>query len=127
MALSDQERQILEQMERELRIQDPDLASTMSSQPAPKAIREHKSYSPRRVATGIVIAVVGLILPLVGISVGPTWLAVLLGVAGFALMLVGVLMIAVPTEQGGTSQGKSVKSKSDFMTRQQQKWDQRKN
>nr|MDK8533720.1 DUF3040 domain-containing protein [Gleimia europaea] len=126
MALSDQERQILEQMERELRIQDPDLASTMSSQSAPKAIRVRKTYSPRRVATGIVLAVVGLILPLVGISIGPTWLAVLLGVVGFALMLFGVLMIAIPTEAGGASPGEAVKSKSNFMDRQQEKWDQRK-
>ena len=73
MALSEQERQILEQMERELRREDPDLASTLSAQAQTVQRPGRKGYSPRRVATGIVIALVGLILPLVGISVGITW------------------------------------------------------
>ncbi|MDO5034657.1 MAG: DUF3040 domain-containing protein [Actinomycetaceae bacterium] len=123
MALSEQERQILEQMERELRIQDPELASTMSAQPVRTPRTNRKAYSPRRVATGIVIAVVGLIFPLVGISSGITWLAVLLGVVGFGLMLVGILMITIPTESRGVA--KQSQPRGGFMERQQQKWDER--
>ncbi|MDO5048961.1 MAG: DUF3040 domain-containing protein [Actinomycetaceae bacterium] len=125
MALSEQERQILEQMERELRKEDPDLASTMSTQVQRPQRVGRKSYSPRRVATGIVIAVIGLILPLVGITIGITWLAVVLGALGFGLMLAGVLMIAIPTLPGDKVAPAKMRDTSSFMERQQRKWDER--
>lgn len=125
MALSEQERQILDQMERELRIQDPDLASTMSIESSRPERPARKGYSPRRVAAGIVIAVVGLILPLVAISIGIMWLTILMGAVGFALMLAGVLMVAVPTEKS-TSLKKASRPSGSFMDRQQQKWEERK-
>ncbi|MDO5728901.1 MAG: DUF3040 domain-containing protein [Actinomycetaceae bacterium] len=125
MALSEQDRQILEQLERELRREDPHLASTLSSQHR-TPVRGKKSYSPRRVGLGVALALAGLVLPIVGISIGLLWVTVLLGVAGFALMVTGVLFIAVPTvENGGVT--RPSKPQSSFMERQQQKWDERKN
>lgn len=125
MALSEQDRQILEQLERELRREDPHLASTLSSQRRAPASGK-KSYSPRRVGAGVALALAGLVFPIVGISSGHLWITVLLGVIGFALMLTGVLFIAVPTVDGGAS-SRSSRSRSSFMERQQQKWDERKN
>ncbi|WIK64966.1 DUF3040 domain-containing protein [Gleimia hominis] len=95
MALSEQERAILEQMERELRRDDPRLASTMSRQ---RTNRTGRTYSPRRVGGGVALLLVGLALPIIGLTIGILWLTVLLGVAGFALMLTGILFITVPTK-----------------------------
>lgn len=125
MALSEQERQILEQMERELRREDPELASAMSDRPEPFR-PSRKTYSPRRVATGIVVAVIGLAFPLIGITIGITWLAVVMGVIGFVLMLGGVLLIAVPTQDSDKPvKERPVKDSSSFRERQQRKWDER--
>ena len=127
VALSEQERAILEQMERELRRDDPRLASTMSRQ---RTNRTGRTYSPRRVGGGVALLLVGLALPIIGLTIGILWLTELLGVAGFALMLTGILFITVPTKPTvpaprTTSGGKSG-SKRSFMQRQEDRWERRK-
>lgn len=127
MALSEQDRQILEQLELQLREDDPALASTLSSQRSSQK-QAKKSYSPRRVALGLVLAVLGLIIPIIGISANSLWITVAIGVVGFALMLTGVLFIAIPTvENPGSARKQTRRSNSSFMEKQQRKWDERKN
>ncbi|MDO5719127.1 MAG: DUF3040 domain-containing protein [Actinomycetaceae bacterium] len=129
MALSEQDRQILEQLELQLREDDPALASTLSSQQASKTSTK-KTYAPRRVALGISLAVVGLLIPIIGISASSLWITVLIGVLGFALMLTGVLFIAIPTVENPGAAKKPTRrssSSSSFMEKQQRKWDERKN
>lgn len=127
MALSEQDRQILEQLELQLREDDPALASTLSSQRSSKK-QAKKTYAPRRVALGLVLAVLGLIIPIIGISASSLWVTVAIGVVGFALMLTGVLFIAIPTVDNPDAAPKQARrSRSSFMEKQQRKWDERKN
>lgn len=91
MGLSEKERQILEQMEKEFRLEDPQLASTLSIKNSQTERHTVVKISPRRLAVGLTLAVLGLILPIVGISIGGTFPIVAFGVTGFALMVFGVL------------------------------------
>lgn len=72
MGLSEQERQILEQMEKEFRLEDPQLASTLSIKTGGNTLPTVPRLSPKRLAWGLTLAVVGLILPIVGITIGGT-------------------------------------------------------
>lgn len=95
MALSEYEKQVLADMERHLRQQDPGLADTMaSSLPESPAAEERvapSALSPRRIAVGSIGAAVGLAVVLVGVTIAsPVW-TIILGVVGFLAMLGGVL------------------------------------
>ncbi|MDN5963941.1 MAG: DUF3040 domain-containing protein [Actinomyces sp.] len=134
MALSDYEKQVLEQMEAELRRADPDLASTMSSKAdASDAPSEPGHLNPRRLAAGSVLALAGLGVVLAGVSVGEIVWAIALGVVGFAMMVGGVLL-ALRTDpgpgrvdrrpaQGGSP--KRPKGWSAFMSGQERRWERR--
>ena len=125
MALSDYEKQVLAQMEAQLKEADPSLASVMTSSLPEEAPRESSGQlSPRRVALGSIISVAGLAVILGGVSLGFGWAAVLLGVVGFVLMVAGVLL-AVKTDAGAGSKGpvRKKRSAADFMERQRSRWD----
>jgi len=133
VALSDYEKQVLEQMEAELRRADPDLASTMSAKARPSdAPAAPGRLNPRRLAAGSVLALAGLGVVLAGVSVGQIVWAIALGVVGFAMMVGGVLL-ALHTDPGqGRAQtpganGKPQKPKgwSAFMSGQERRWDRR--
>ncbi len=137
MALSDYEKQVLEQMEAELQKADPGLASTMSEGPdlasVPPAGRGR--VSPRRIAIGSVLAVVGLGVVLGGVAVGqPVW-SILLGVLGFAMM-VGGIFLALSTTGSSSRNRRSRRTGasrpsgprggwSRFIQDQERRWDTR--
>lgn len=80
MPLSDHEQQILEEIERRLREEDPRLAATVSS----ASVHAH---AVRRIRWGILLFVAGfLMLMLFMVSL---WIAI----AGFAVMLVSALFV----------------------------------
>ncbi len=85
MALSERERQMLEEMEEAIRAEDPGFASQMNGAKGGGTDR-------RRVALGIVGALAGLGLVLLGINT-----SVWIGVAGFALIVASVALALTPS------------------------------
>ncbi len=127
MALSDYEKQVLEQMEEEFRRADPAFASQMES-----PIEDHTPLrlSPRRIAAGALLAVVGLIVLVAAVSLGYSIASILLGVVGFILMVGGVwFAISSPKGIGVPSPKKKVKrqqsSWASFLADQERRWQER--
>jgi hypothetical protein len=74
--LSDHEQRLLEQIERALYAEDPKFASTVSS-------TDLRTHARRRVRRALVLLVLGMAALLAGVMVP----SILLGVAGFCIML----------------------------------------
>ncbi|MHA7126861.1 DUF3040 domain-containing protein [Janibacter indicus] len=138
MALSERERQMLEEMEEAIRAEDPRFASQMNGVRGPGGDR-------RRMALGIVGALAGLGLVLLGINT-----SIWVGVAGFALIVAAVALALTPggrpthglglvgddgsVRRPGTGHqrprakgGKAAKAtrQGTFMQRLEQRWDER--
>ena len=136
MALTEYEKKILEQMEASLREEDPALASQMS---APAVEEEEEPArgprAPRRIALGLTGAVLGMVVLVAAVSLGYSILSILLGVAGFALTVAGILYAlsrpgSQTDEQGeDSSASKADKSSgwSTFIQDQERRWDDRRN
>ena len=130
MPLSEHEQQLLEQMEQALYAEDPKFASQMQGAGARAAAR-------RRMVIGIVGAIAGLALVLVGVNAATWWV----GAIGFALMVAAVAFAVTPARRKaglGTVQpdgtvrratpaarGKGAKSHGSFMHRLEERWDRR--
>lgn len=80
MPLSEQEQKLLEQMEQALYADDPKFASNLRS--------AGTGAARNRAALGVLAVLAGLGLLLIGVGVGPA-----VGVAGFAIMLIGAVLI----------------------------------
>ena len=89
MALTERERQMLEQMEEAIRAEDPRFASQM------KGSRGEGGTDRRRIVMGVVGALVGLGLVLLGINTS-LWV----GVAGFVLIVAAVALALTPGRGG---------------------------
>lgn len=116
MPLSEHEQRLLEQLEKQLH-EDHRFASTMKSSSGPGG------YSTRNIAIGALVAVVGIIVLLLGISSQ----LIAVGVVGFVVMCAGVY-VAVSKSPFGRLGGKGekpAKGKSGFMADLESKWDQR--
>ena len=94
MALSERERQMLEEMEEAIRAEDPRFASQM------KGSRNGSGTDRRRLIIGVIGALAGLGLVLLGINTS-LWI----GVAGFVLIVAAVALAATP---GRSSEGLGV-------------------
>ena len=134
MALTEYEKKILEQMEASLREEDPALASQMS---APAAEEEDDPArgprAPRRIALGLTGAVLGMVVLVAAVSLGYSILSILLGVAGFALTVAGILYAL---SRPGASSSQSTDESSErgaekgsgwnsFIQDQERRWDDR--
>ncbi len=134
MALTEYEKKILEQMEASLREEDPALASQMS---APAAEEEDDPArgprAPRRIALGLTGAVLGMVVLVAAVSLGYSILSILLGVAGFALMVAGILYtLSRPGASSSESADESSEHGADkrsgwssFIQDQERRWDDR--
>lgn len=92
MALTEYEKKILEQMEASLREEDPALASQMSTPVAEEEDEPARGpRAPRRIALGLTGGVLGMVVLVAAVSLGYSILSILLGVAGFALTVAGIL------------------------------------
>ena len=92
MALSERERQMLEEMEEAIRAEDPRFASQMNgAKGAPGTDR-------RRVAVGIIGALAGLGIVVLGINT-----SVWIGVAGFVLIVAAVALALTPGRASSTA------------------------
>ncbi|HEU5222950.1 MAG TPA: DUF3040 domain-containing protein [Candidatus Lumbricidophila sp.] len=122
MPLSEQEQRLLDEMERNLYRNEADVV-------APRAPR---ATNARRVVVGCLLAVVGIVVLVLGVSTQ----LLIVGVGGFALMFVGVLMAltqpvsghpadAFAGPAGGVAQGGRTGARRGFMDRMNDRWDRR--
>ncbi|QWW20700.1 DUF3040 domain-containing protein [Schaalia sp. 19OD2882] len=143
MALSDYEKQVLEEMEAELRRVDPDLAHQMSKgmedRPSGSSVSrgeesatggESGPLSPRRIALGVVMVAVGLAALVGAVSLGVGVTSIVLGVAAFLLMLGGVLFALRPGGAGNPSSRKprgrrQTSAWARFIADQERRWEER--
>ncbi|WBL18105.1 DUF3040 domain-containing protein [Citricoccus sp. NR2] len=121
MALSEKERRVLEQLEEQLSMEDPQLASQM------QAAGPVSQFSTRNIVIGVLIAVVGIGVLLWGVTISQLWL----GIIGFLMMVGGVFFATVrpkglkssTARKSGPATGGS--GNSAFMSNLEQKWEDR--
>lgn len=135
MALTEYEKKILEQMEASLREEDPALASQMSAPVSdePESEAPAPPRGPRRIALGLTGAVLGMIVLVSAVSLGYSVASILLGVAGFALTVAGVLYaLSRPGGKGNGADELASAKKNEgggwesFIQDQERRWDNRK-
>ena len=135
MALTEYEKRILEQMEASLREEDPALASQMSAPVSDELESEVPAAprGPRRIALGLTGAVLGMIVLVAAVSLGYSVASILLGVAGFALTVAGVLYAlsrpggkASATEKSAADKKNESGGWDSFIQDQERRWDNRK-
>jgi hypothetical protein len=126
MPLSEQEQRLLEEMERGLYHNDADFVATVSSR------------GGKRNYTTIVIGILVGILGIAAIVTGVITRLPIVGIAGFVVMFVGVLVaISAPKaanaepgaaqEAGSGSSGPGKAARPDFMKRMNDRWEKRQN
>jgi hypothetical protein len=115
MPLSDHEQRILDEIERRLAAEDPKFArSTTAVTPRGIAVRRIKRASAGFVA-GFVLLVAGLV----------TNLTLQLGVAGFVVMLLSVLVIARASRDIGPVSIRSKQQGTSWFGRAEERWRKR--
>ncbi|MET3719797.1 MULTISPECIES: DUF3040 domain-containing protein [unclassified Arthrobacter] len=119
MPLSEHEQKLLEQLEKQLHEDDPKFANSMGSDPG-------RTWSTRHVVIGVLCALAGIFLLLVGVTLQN----IFVGVLGFVVMGGGVYFAtmrnAAGSKRGSASgTGKSGKPRSSFMSSLEERWDER--
>lgn len=116
MPLSEQEQRLLEEMERSLYQNDADFVATVGNRSS------RPNY--RMIVIGVLIGIVGI----VGIVIGVATRLPIIGVLGFVVMFVGVLLAltrskgaAVPVE----ADDRHAADRTGFMDRMNDRWDRR--
>ncbi|MBD1539893.1 DUF3040 domain-containing protein [Arthrobacter sp. S13_S34] len=119
MPLSEHEQKLLEQLEKQLHEDDPKFANSMGSDPG-------RSWSTRHVVIGVLCALAGVFLLLVGVTLQ----SIFVGVLGFIVMGGGVYFAtmrsstaAKPGSKAGSR--KPGKQKNSFMSSLEERWDER--
>ena len=120
MPLSEQEQRLLEEMERSLYQNDADFVATVSQR------RGKTNYTI--LAVGVLIAVAGVAALIAGVVIRQP----LVGVLGFAIMFVGVLLAVAPPRRGSAQSDTPSPSprsgrggSSRFMDSLNERWDNR--
>ena len=129
MALSEHEQQLLDQLEKQLRNEDPRFAQNISQTHSPAGI----ALSPKHLVTGTLVLVVGLAIALGSVFFLTSPLSIVGGVLGFFLMVGGAyygFAVASASKSEGTgSKAQSSANKphknSGFMNRVEERWDKR--
>ncbi|WP_309133028.1 DUF3040 domain-containing protein [Brevibacterium sp.] len=131
MPLSDHEQQLLDQLEKQLRSEDPRFARNITET---QAAVSSPGFSARRFVVGILLALAGLAAAIFAISMATHHgLWIVLGVVGFGLMVTGMYWAfsrphaggsvkSSPSSSGPTSQPKGP---SGFMNRIEDRWEKR--
>src|SRR5690606_33519719 len=116
---SEQEQRLLDEMERNLYQHDVDFVATISGE------RGKPNYT--WMVLGSLLGVLGVIAVLVGISIQQP----LVGLAGFAMIIGGVLLalarpkVSATTTGSATSAARPTERKQGFMERMNDRWDKR--
>ncbi|WP_255768433.1 DUF3040 domain-containing protein [Pseudarthrobacter sulfonivorans] len=117
MPLSEHEQKLLEQLEKQLHEDDPKFANSMGSDPG-------RTWSTRHLVIGVLAALAGIALLLVGV----TTQIIIVGVLGFVVMGGGVYFATMRNASGSkaaSAAGKSGKPRSSFMSSLEERWDER--
>ncbi|WP_458778886.1 DUF3040 domain-containing protein [Arthrobacter sp. D3-16] len=119
MPLSEHEQKLLEQLEKQLHEDDPKFANSMGSDPG-------RSWSTRHVVIGVLCALAGVFLLLVGVTLQ----SIFVGVLGFIVMGGGVYFATMRSNPSGAKgakpgTGKAGKQRSSFMSSLEERWDER--
>ncbi|WP_320538001.1 DUF3040 domain-containing protein [Pseudarthrobacter sp. IC2-21] len=118
MPLSEHEQKLLEQLEKQLHEDDPKFANSMGSDPG-------RTWSTRHLVIGVLCALAGIALLLVGV----TTQIIIVGVLGFVVMGGGVYFATMRkgpgTRAGSAPAGKAGKPRSSFMSSLEERWDER--
>lgn len=109
MPLSDHERRLLEEMEEALSADDPRLVSALNGARPPRA--------------GIALSVIALIAGFAILFAGLIAKVTLIGVAGFALALTGVLLLVKALDSRVAKGAKA--SRGSLASRMEQRWERR--
>lgn len=124
MPLSEQEQRLLEEMERSLYHNDADFVATVSSRGG------KRNYTA--IVVGILVGILGVAAIVTGVAVRLP----IIGIAGFVVMFVGVLVaISAPRAAAGSDDAPSTSgqgaatpagtAKPDFMQRMNDRWEKR--
>ena len=120
MPLSEYEQRMLEQMERQLRTEDPKFADTLGS----------KRAAGSRVLLGVVLLAAGVGLLVAGVATQLPWL----GVVGFLAMFAGVwIAVSAPRRPATGAKGtgrptaRGPDGRRSFMQRMEERWERRRN
>ncbi|HIZ38146.1 MAG TPA: DUF3040 domain-containing protein [Candidatus Ruania gallistercoris] len=119
MPLSEYEQRVLEEMEQQLRSDDPKLADTISG----AAVRR-----PRNVVLGTLLGLAGIGLLVAGAATS----YVVLGIVGFLAMFAGVMLaisrpkrVAAPPAEASNVHELKRKQSGGFMSKLEDRWDHR--
>lgn len=118
MALSDYEKQVLEEMEAQFDHQPSSFRDHVREDA--HSPRSSSKLSPKRVAIGSLMIVAGLLILVAAVSLGYSVISLIVGVAGFLFMLGGA-WYALQTPRVSRPGAK----RSSFMQRQEERWDRR--
>ena len=118
MALSDYEKQVLEEMEAQFDHQPSSFRDHVREDAY--SPRSSSKLSPKRVAVGSLMIVAGLLILVAAVSLGYSVISLIVGVAGFLFMLGGA-WYALQTPRVLRPGAK----RSSFMQRQEERWDRR--
>lgn len=127
MALSDYERNMLEQLEAQLQDEDPSFANSMKNDEAPTSVS--RQLSVRHLVLGLLVLILGIVIMVWGGSLSWLWL----GAIGVVVMFLGAWYVvsgftvteAAPGEKGANQPRKNPGGSSSFMDRQQSMWEKR--
>lgn len=122
MALSEHERQILEQMEAEFRTSDPDFADSLRGRTRTKPIPR---VSPRIWAAMVCLLLLGLVLLVVGVSLPHRVAGVIVAIVGFGLMVAGLSAPFSRLARSRRTSKPGQRTSGGFMDRQRDQWDRR--
>lgn len=141
MALSDYEKEVLAELEAEFKADRSEEAQstvraaqqfTVHTGSGKTDSAEKFAFSPRRIAAGLILAIVGLIGLLVAVSMGYSLLSILTGVASFALSVAGLFYALQRPSGGKIRKAKKSSARSGqaswwqrFMFNQERRWDER--
>ncbi|WP_350346870.1 DUF3040 domain-containing protein [Agromyces sp. G08B096] len=121
MPLSEQEQRLLDEMERNLYRNDADFVAAVSGRGRP-------NY--RSIVVGVLLAVLGI----GGLIAGVALQLLVVGIIGFAVMFLGVLLAIAPSRRGAASApadparptaSAGGRSRGGFMDRLNERWDRR--
>ncbi|MGO2746029.1 DUF3040 domain-containing protein [Microbacterium sp.] len=126
MPLSEQEQRLLDEMERHLLHNDADIVSAPSGD---------RTLSYRNLVYGAVLLLVGVGALVAGVALGSQLgpvVSIIIGVIGFAAMLVGVILAVTPVRRTGGAvpsdakvPSQSPQNSASFMDRMNDRWDRR--
>lgn len=115
MPLSEQEQRLLDEMERGLYQNDADFVAAVGGHRAKPSVR--------RILLGVLLAVLGIGALLAGVIIRQP----VVGVVGFALMFIGVLLIVTgPRARAGATPRRAPRKRGNgFMASLNDRWDRR--